>query len=41
MSTSSDIISLFNTSWEIYAPIVIPTTDKYMVRLHESILTIL
>ena len=41
MSTSSDIISLFNTAWKIYAPIVGPPTDDNMVRLRESILIIL
>ena len=41
MSTSSDIISLFNTSQEIYTPIVIPPTDKYMFLLCKAILTIL
>ena len=41
MLTSSDIISLFNTAQESYAPIVGPTTDGDMVRLGEAILTIL
>ena len=39
MSTSSDIISLFKTAWERYAPIVGPPTDNDMVRLREAILT--
>ena len=41
MSTSSDIISLFNTAQESYSPIIGPPTDDYMVRLCEAILTIL
>ena len=41
MSTSSDIISLFKTAWESYFPIIGPPTDDDMVRLRESILTIL
>ena len=41
MSTSSDIISLFNTDWESCAPIVSPPTNDNMVRLCEAILTIL
>ena len=41
MSTSSDIISLFNTNQESYSPIVSPPTDNDMVRLCEAILTIL
>ena len=40
MSTSSDIIYLFNTAQESYAPIVIPPTDNDMVRLCKAILTI-
>ena len=40
MSTSSDIISLFNTAWESYATIVGPPTDNNMVRLREDIITI-
>ena len=41
MSTSYEIISLFNTAWERYSPIIGPTTDDDMVRLCEAILTIL
>ena len=41
MSTSSDIISLFNTAWEIYAPIVGPPTDNNMVHLRDAIINIL
>ena len=41
MLTSSEIISLFNTTQEIYTPIVGPPTDDDMVRLREAILTIL
>ena len=41
MLTSSEIISLFNTAQESYAPIVGPPTDDDMVRLREAILTIL
>ena len=41
MSTSSDIISLFNTARESYAHIIGPPTDDDMVRLCEAILTIL
>ena len=40
MSTSSDIISLFNTAWESYATIFGPPTDNNMVRLREDIITI-
>ena len=41
MSNSSDIISLFNTAQESYAPIFVPPTDYKMVRLREAILIIL
>ena len=41
MSTSSDIIYLFNTAQENYTPIVGPTTDDNTVRLREAILAIL
>ena len=41
MSTSSDIISLLNTAWERYTPIVGPLIDDNIVRLCEAILTIL
>ena len=41
MSNYLDIISLFNTAQESYAPIVGPPTDNDMVRLCEAILTIL
>ena len=41
MSTSSDIISLFNTAWESYTPIVGPPTDNDTDHLCKSILTIL
>ena len=41
MLTSSDIISLFNTARESYAPIVGPQIDDNMVRLCQAILTIL
>ena len=40
MLTSSDIISLFNTSQESYAAIVGPLTDYNIVRLCEAIRTI-
>ena len=41
MLTSSDIIYLFNTAQESYAPTVGPPTDNNMVRFHEAILSIL
>ena len=41
MSTSLDIISLFNTDQESYAPIVGPPTDNDMVRICKAIITIL
>ena len=41
MSTSSYIISLFNTVRESYAPIAVPPTGDDMVRLRKAILTIL
>ena len=41
ISTSSNIISLFNTNQEMYAPIIGPPTDNDMVCLCEAILTML
>ena len=41
MSTSSDIISLFNTSQESYSPIVVPPIDDDIVLLCKAILTTL
>ena len=41
MSTSSEIISLFNTARESYASIVGPPTYDNMVRLREAILAII
>ena len=41
MSTSSDILSLFNTAKESYTPIVGLQTDNDMVRLCKAIITIL
>ena len=41
MSTFLDIVSLFNTAQESYAPIVGPPTDDNMVRLRKAVLTIL
>ena len=41
ISTSSDIISLFNTDQESYSPIVGPSTNSNMVCLREAVLTIL
>ena len=41
MLTSSDIISLFNTSQESYSPIVVPPIDDDIVLLCKAILTTL